>query len=423
MERGFFVKDRLSLKKYRMAILAIPAMVKERELRNFIEDNMQQHPFIFSDERKYRIRRHFAFWIFWWIFQAFLYSYIAAKSNCDWLQRFQLSAIESLIYLLSHIFLAYSMMYIVIPRFLLRHRYLLTITIIALLFAATAGISVLLSIYILDPIRKVIFDGIFADRFRDTAASINLSLLAGLRGGITIGGIAAAIKLMKYWYLKEQRNIQLQKENMTSQLQLLKAQVHPHFLFNTLNNIYSYTQSNSAKAAQMVAGLSDLLRYMLYECNQPLAPLSKELQMVKDYISLEQIRYGNKLELHLEIPDNTKGLYIAPLLLLPLIENCFKHGTSHILEQPWLHLQISIHEQQLTMKLINGKVNITPEDKNHSGIGIQNVQKRLSLLYPDKHELTITNEEEVFIVNLKVKLEELSTKKPGAIPAAKSIHA
>ena len=399
-----------------MAILATSTMVRKLELRNFIADTMQQHPFIFSDERKSRIRRHLAFWIFWWIFQAFLYSFIVAKTNGEWLKRVQLSSLESLVYLFAHMFLAYSLMYIVIPRFLLQQRYWLTIIITALLFVATAGISVSLSIYILDPIRLTIFNGIFANTFRNSSVNIFLSLMAGLRGAITIGGIAAAIKLMKYWYLKEQRNMQLQKENMTSQLQLLKAQVHPHFLFNTLNNIYSYTQSNSAKAAQMVSGLSDLLRYMLYECNQPLAPLSKELQMVKDYISLEQIRYGNKLELHLEILGDTKGLYIAPLLLLPLIENCFKHGTSHILEQPWVNLQISIHEQQLTMKLINGKVNVTPEDKNHSGIGIQNVQKRLSLLYPDKHELTITNEEEVFI-------EELGTKRTTTMPEAEIIHA
>ena len=294
-----------------MAILATSTMVRKLELRNFIADTMQQHPFIFSDERKYRIRRHLAFWIFWWIFQAFLYSFIVAKTNGEWLKRVQLSSLESLVYLFAHMFLAYSLMYIVIPRFLLQQRYWLTIIITALLFVATAGISVSLSIYILDPIRLTIFNGIFANTFRNSSVNIFLSLMAGLRGAITIGGIAAAIKLMKYWYLKEQRNMQLQKENMTSQLQLLKAQVHPHFLFNTLNNIYSYTQSNSAKAAQMVSGLSDLLRYMLYECNQPLAPLSKELQMVKDYISLEQICYGNILELHLEILRIVSNMALA----------------------------------------------------------------------------------------------------------------
>ncbi|TXJ27342.1 MAG: two-component system sensor protein [Chitinophagaceae bacterium] len=232
--------------------------------------------------------------------------------------------------------------------------------------------------------------------------------MAGLRGGITIGGLAAAIKLIKSLYLKEQRNLQLKKENAESQLQLLKAQVHPHFLFNTLNNIYSFTQNTSPQASKLVTGLSDLLRFILYECNQPLIPLSKELKMIGDYIELEKVRYGNELELHLDLPTETDDLYIAPLLLLPLIENCFKHGTSQILEQPWVSLHIDLKGRQMQMKLLNGKSVKSTTSKSGSGIGIYNVKKRLELLYPGKHELTITDEEDVFIVNLKIELEQVS---------------
>jgi LytS/YehU family sensor histidine kinase len=230
--------------------------------------------------------------------------------------------------------------------------------------------------------------------------------LAGLRGGLTVGGIAAAIKLKKHWYIKEQRNLQLQKENVESQLQLLKAQVHPHFLFNTLNNIYSYTQNTSPAAAKMVSGLSDLLRFMLYEGDQRVILLSRELKMVQDYISLEQIRYGNKLDIHLDLPENTHDLYIAPLLLLPLVENCFKHGTTDMLEQPLINLQLTLDKNEMRMKLINGKVNESPVRQKTQGIGIANVQKRLSLLYPGKHEFVITNNAEVFVVNLRIELEQ-----------------
>lgn len=225
-----------------------------------------------------------------------------------------------------------------------------------------------------------------------------------MRGAITVGGIAAAIKLMKYWYVKEQHNLQLQKENAEAGLQLLKAQVHPHFLFNTLNNIYANTQNVSPVASKMITGLSDILRYTLQEGAKPLVPLEQELQMIQDYISLEEIRYGNRLELHIQLPENTNGLYIAPLLLLPLVENCFKHGTSHVLDQPWIHLQISITDDQMQIKLLNGKP-IQVQEQRSTGIGLKNVQKRLALLYPGKHELTITNEEEIFIVNLKLKLD------------------
>jgi LytS/YehU family sensor histidine kinase len=170
-----------------------------------------------------------------------------------------------------------------------------------------------------------------------------------------------------------------------------------------MNNLYSLTQNSSPAAAKMIAGLSELLRYMLYEGNLSLVPLSKELSMIKDYINLEKVRYGNSLELHLELPAETNHLYISPLLLLPFVENCFKHGTSNMIDQPWVNLQVDIVDRQMKMKLVNGKA-IGYDAKKDPGIGIKNVRERLSLIYPGKHELTITSEEEMFIVNLKIEL-------------------
>jgi LytS/YehU family sensor histidine kinase len=242
--------------------------------------------------------------------------------------------------------------------------------------------------------------------------TIQYGLMAGLRGGITIGGLAAAIKLLKYYYVKEQRNLQLQKEKAEAQLQLLKAQVHPHFLFNTLNNIYSHTQGKAPVAAQLVMGLSEMLRFMLYEGNQSLVPLSKELKMVQDYISLEKIRYDDHLDVHIDVPANTDDLHITPMLLLPLVENCFKHGTSNMLEQPWLSLHIRIEDGTMHMKLINGKPVETGKQRDeHEGIGIKNVRARLELLYPGRHTLTITDDPDVFVVNLQLQLDKKATAK------------
>jgi len=304
-------------------------------------------------------------------------------------------------------FLAYSLIYFVIPRFLLKQKYWRTAAWTIGFFLLTAFLSTLLNIFVIDPLRAVSLGDIYTKGlYRQSIVNVHLSLLAGLRGGLTIGGIAAAIKLMKYWYVKEQRNLQLQKENAESQLQLLKAQVHPHFLFNTLNNIYSYTQDTSPNASRLITKLSDLLRFVLYEGSQPLVTLDRELKMIQDYIALEKIRYGNKLDIDIQLPERTNNLLIAPLLLLPLIENCFKHGTSSMLEQPWISLHITIRDMQMQMKLVNGKASAPGEEKNNTGIGIQNVKKRLNLLYPGKNFLTITNEEEVFIVNLKIELEQ-----------------
>jgi sensor histidine kinase YesM len=160
-------------------------------------------------------------------------------------------------------FLAYSLMYWAIPKLLLRGKYVATALAVGFLFLATAFLSSIIGMYVLLYIRTVFFDGYFAEPNISKYVYIFPAMMAGLRGALTIGGMAAAIKLMKYWYIKEQRNMQLQKQNMEAQLQLLKAQVHPHFLFNTLNNIYSFTQNTSPVASRLVIGLSEMLRYML----------------------------------------------------------------------------------------------------------------------------------------------------------------
>ena len=385
---------------------------------------MEKYPFIFSDEPRYRIRRHLAFWAFWGMFQGFLYSFLAIYSLTGYLKRLPASMLDSFIFMFAHMFLAYSLIYIVIPRFLLKQKYWHTAAWTIIFFFLTAGISTLLSVFVIDPLRiSLLGDEYSKSIYRQSAVNIHLSLLAGLRGGLTIGGIAAAIKLMKYWYVKEQRNLQLQKENAESQLQLLKAQVHPHFLFNTLNNIYSYTQDTSPTASKLITRLSDLLRFVLYEGSRPLVPLDKELKMIQDYIALEKIRYGNKLDLNIRLPEKTNNLYIAPLLLLPLIENCFKHGTSNMLEQPWISLHITLDNTQMQMKLLNGKMNTPEERKYNTGIGIQNVKKRLDLVYAGKSSLTITNEEEVFIVNLKIELEQKKENELKIITAQEHSHA
>lgn len=366
---------------------------------------MEQHPFIFSNQRKYRLKRHIAFWGFWAVFQGFLYSFVALSAPGNFFQRLPLSMLDSLMFLPIHMFLSYALMYFVIPVYVVKNRYGPAVLWSGILILFTALFSTLISLFLVDPVHMAINARHLRYpnelRFQTRFA---LGLLAGLRGGLTIGGMAAAIKLMKHWYVEGQRNLRLQKENIQSQLQVLKAQVHPHFLFNTLNNIYAHTQNTAPTASTMVMGLADILRYMLYECNQPLVPLAKELRMIEDYIELEQIRYSNKLELHITLPDDTEDWLIAPLLLLPFVENCFKHGTSHMLEHPWLSMHVSLQENILFAKLVNSKPHNAPKPRT-AGIGIENVRRRLELLYPGRHQLTINNEAEVFIVNLKLELE------------------
>jgi LytS/YehU family sensor histidine kinase len=158
-------------------------------------------------------------------------------------------------------------------------------------------------------------------------------------------------------------------------------------------------------------GLSEMLRYILYEGQKQVVPLKQELMMVTEYISLEKTRYGNKLDVYVMTPGKADDLYIAPLLLLPFVENCFKHGASNMLQNPWINLTIEVKDTTLTMKLMNGKVPVKENGKNKTGIGISNVRQRLELLYKDKYDLQIREDEEVFVVDLKVDLKRMESMK------------
>ena len=157
----------------------------------------------------------------------------------------------------------------------------------------------------------------------------------------------------------------------------------------------------------MLMELSSMLRYVLDEGSKKEVPLENELQMIKDYIHLEMIRYDEKLDIHVSLPGKTDDIYIAPLLLLPFIENCFKHGTSKIIEHPWINLSIELDHLTLKMILTNGKKRLDGKELDRKGKGIENVSSRLDLLYKDKHKLEIKEDDEVFIVNLQIDLDRM----------------
>ncbi len=220
--------------------------------------------------------------------------------------------------------------------------------------------------------------------------------------------LAMVIKWFKFWYQDQKTNQQLAREKLQSELNFLKAQVHPHFLFNTLNNLYALTLKQSKEAPSVVLKLSDLLDYMLYECNSDLVPLVKEIKLVEDYISLEKIRYGKRLEVSFNTRGELDGKMIAPLLILPFVENCFKHGVSEEIDQSWVSIDLSYEGRELILKVENSR---SSNDKNQDhfnykeGIGLKNVTRRLELIYPENHRLKIMESEDSFLVTLKIQFD------------------
>ena len=219
--------------------------------------------------------------------------------------------------------------------------------------------------------------------------------------------LVVTIKVLKKWYQDQQVHKSLEKEKLEAELKYLKSQVHPHFLFNTLNNLYSLTLKKSEMAPEMVLKLSELMSYMLYDASAQKVPLSKEVQHLENYISLEKMRYGDRLELAFNITGNVHGNVIAPMLLLPFIENGFKHGVSGDLNSVWATIDVKVQDERMVFKMENSKPRESetfrkPGDRN--GIGLKNVRRRLDLLYPNQYELKIYDEESSFLVILKLNL-------------------
>ncbi len=203
---------------------------------------------------------------------------------------------------------------------------------------------------------------------------------------ILVAGLSVAIKMTNSWFRAESARQELEKSRSEAELQNLKSQLNPHFLFNTLNNIYSLVAISPDQAQEAVHGLSGLLRYVLYESSQQMVPLSKELDFIRNYIELMRIRLPEHVKVNVIIEAGIKGnTPIAPLLFISLIENAFKHGVSNN-KPSFIELNISEKDGMVSCTICNSYFpKEATRDKSGSGIGVANLRKRLSLLYPNRH--------------------------------------
>jgi hypothetical protein len=375
---------------------------------------MNFYNFIFSSQSKYRLRRHLLFWITWCLYFAVTFlvpTYWVPgwdiKGSMPQIEKYGIAIsvlrilMNCVLMTLVHMTLAYGIIYYFLPRYLSEKK-------------KNTGITALLIVFFIliacvNYLNFLLTFGISTEMgYFEKMPGANYIIPIWMRQIVfnypTIVGVAVAVKLLKRWYLKQKETEQLILEKISAELQLLKAQVHPHFLFNTLNNIYSFILNGSDKAPGMIKRLSSLLRYILNDCNQQLVPLDKELAMIQDYIALEQVRYGDRLNLSLQIRGTAKTKMISPLMLIPFVENSFKHGTSRMLTHPWVKLEIQIQQDFLEFKLTNNKPEHDSELPGKKGIGLNNVKKRLELLYPGTHSLNIVETEMSYDVFLKIAL-------------------
>ncbi len=344
----------------------------------------------FINKKNITIIGHIIFWILHFIlrlnFAGFFYTFDTDRLALE------------LINLSLRICVTYYTIYVIIYKYLLEKKFLKFFVYLAISVSASVLLRRAIQFYIIFPLQ---LDPDFAEgNFFNVLRLIHSTIYI-----YPIVGIASIIILVKNWYDEQKLRLQLANEKLEAELKYLKAQLHPHFLFNTINNIYSLALEKSDKTANALLKLSKLLSFMLYESNVPKIQLSKEIQVLNNYIELEKIRYEHKLDFSFNIEGSLEDKYIAPLLLLPIVENCFKHGAGESINQSWIKLDLKIYEDTLFFTAENKNNQVQSTAKFNEGIGLRNIRKRLDLIYRDNNELEIYNKKDSFMVKLKINIE------------------
>jgi len=209
-----------------------------------------------------------------------------------------------------------------------------------------------------------------------------------------------ALLLMAQFYKNQQQYFKLNEQKKTAELTALKHQLNPHFLFNTLNNLYALAIKKSDQTPEVIERLSDILDYMLYRCNDTYVSLQKEIELIDNYLSLEKLRYGKRVQISFK-KDIENDVKIAPLLLLTFIENAFKHGVSQELKEAYINIQISLEGSYIVFHIVNSTPKTLIKNNTKQCIGLNNVKKQLALLYSNNYTLDVNVEKESYTVTLK----------------------
>lgn len=347
---------------------------------------------------KKRVLLHILFWLVYLFFKAYL-NYTTTDSvdakKTEFEKLFEV-LVPQLFYLIVKIPLVYALFFVIKNYFSKKWKIFKVIIVTLFLIAFSVFIYIIINHYI-------VLNWFLKNNFSFSENLILGSVLYSLFILVFVAGIAVTIKLIRMNIHQNRVSQEILKMKLETELSLLKSQTNPHFLFNTLNNIYSLAIKNSEHTAPVIMRLSKLLRFMLYESNKEQIFIVEEIKLLEDYIELEKIRYTDKLTISVEKFISTPSEKITPLLLLPLIENAFKHGASESMKAAFIKIKINETGGILNVIITNSKEANETKTTNQ-GLGLKNVQRQLELTYKD-FKMEVKDEEEVFKVKLMIDLK------------------
>ena len=292
-----------------------------------------------------------------------------------------------------------------IPQFLLRKKYTLYIALFAAYLLLSSAVMSTYSYWLMEHFphsEQWHFSFISLGLKSDSISWFSYYLFVAPSIFILAFVFSIGLFTQQFFALRKQQDF-IQKKQIESELSLLKSQINPHFLFNVLNSIYALSLRKSDETPAIVLKLSDILRYVLYEAKQEKVPVQKEVEMIKDYIALEQVRIKMPEQISIDIQGDMNSHSIAPMLLIPFVENAIKHGMDTMIENGFIKILIVIEQGVLKFKCVNNYKERKEESKI-GGIGLENVRKRLSLLYTKNSSLDIQQDKNVFDVSLTINL-------------------
>jgi len=267
--------------------------------------------------------------------------------------------------------------------------------------------SLLLMVGIVTPIQSLASYFIFF-AYEDIQYDILKNINWAFGQSFLIVSISTMLNIVTDWLRQNQQTQELERKNIESELQFLKTQVNPHFLFNTLNNLYALTLKKSEKAPEIVLKLSEMMRYMLYECNEKKVTLRKEINFLQNYLELEMLRQPQGIDVQLNVKGQIRNQEIAPLLFIAFIENSFKHGINANIEEGFVHIFLDIQDTDIQFSVVNSKQSQIPSISRKvksGGIGLVNVKRRLEILYPNKYKLEIKESPKTYEIKLLMNLD------------------
>jgi hypothetical protein len=337
-------------------------------------------------------KNHLVFWLIYFTFNTLRWG--------SYYGDFWLSLKGNLVEFPIHIVLCYSTIYLLIPKLIYKRKFILFSGIIILFIFGLTFFKYQLTYWFVS--QNVWLEG----PEKTVDFTFNYALVMML-GEFYVLSFVTAIKITADFLRESSRAARLEKAQMETELRFLRSQISPHFFFNTLNNIYSLSLEQSTKTPDVVLKLSELMRYLVYETKPNKQSLKKELHCIQNYLDLERIRYGELLNIDLSISGDIEGKKIAPMLLIPFVENAFKHGANKNIGEVCIKIDFIINDGFLYFKIRNTATSEAYVPKLHTtgGIGIENVKKRLELGYAkEEFQLEIHNLKNEFIVDLKLKL-------------------